>query len=1129
VVDRVISVRLEIEVARARRDAKAAEASFRGIATAAETAGRSDKSMQRLSTATKGARTELAAVGGLSSRLGGVTASLKGMAAAGAAVAALSIFKTVIDEAREAERVGRKTEAVIASTGGQANVTAGQVSTLADRLSKLAGVDDEVIAQGENVLLTFTKVRNETGKGNDIFDQAATVALDMAAALDKTGDSGAEMQANVIRIGKALNDPIKGMTALTKVGVSFTSSQRAQVAAMVESGDVLGAQKLILQELQTEFGGMAEASADSIGKAQVSWANFAEAVGQKVMPAVTAVSNWALNTGVPALGQVADVVGNVVGPAFRGLLSAGQGIVGLWQSLPGPIQAGAIAMGVWALAGDRVTGIFSRAAAPLKNFSDQVRAQPADLTRLGASVAVLESNIPAISRMGTAFRSAKGEASGFGGTLRGVASAGFSGLKAAAGGLMGLLGGPWGLALAGAAALLAWLAGRSAEAEQKQRKLAEAGKSVAQAIAEQNGEYNKTTRQAAAKAAEDEGLLKIADELGISLPRVTNAVEGQGNAYAGLKAELEGVLAGKREELEQAKAVRGSGEKQAQIQAEIDQYQALLTGVNGLVSGRDSEYAANKRVASGSGELIAAEGAVAGATDGATTAVEEQKQAVDNLLSSLRTYWSESAAAVENQIAWEEQWDALSQSIRENGTSLDINTLKGRNNANALGALIKTSQNMMATDIQAGMALDVASGKHVRRTNTLIQEARRAGMNSRAVADLIGKYNGVPGNVTTWLAQKGLGPVRQNLSWLTAIQTLLKDGIEATPGAIAARMRKASGYTSSGNEDYAGGRATGGLIRGPGGPTSDKAGLFRLSNKEFVQQAAATDYYGVGFMEALNERRIPREAFPGFARGGLVAPYPVDVSNTWMPTKQQVEDAFYRTHPELAKVGKMKSWAQAQAGKRYSWGAVGPGAYDCSGLVGNLYAISRGLSQYRRYFTTASMGPGKFGMASGPGKVTVYLGNGHTAANVGGLHAEAYGGNGVPLAIGRVGTPLSYYHTTMHMTGAGMARGGLVALRSSRRARQLSFLECGWPEPPAGESGQAARMRGSYRRGTNRVPMDGLYQLHRGERVTPAGRRGPDEVVVTLRSDGTPFSDLVIDSLHKADKTGRVHLRVQSR
>jgi hypothetical protein len=146
-------------------------------------------------------------------------------------------------------------------------------------------------------------------------------------------------------------------------------------------------------------------------------------------------------------------------------------------------------------------------------------------------------------------------------------------------------------------------------------------------------------------------------------------------------------------------------------------------------------------------------------------------------------------------------------------------------------------------------------------------------------------------------------------------------------------------------------------------------------------------------------------------------------------------------------IGAMQKWALAQAGKRYLWAAVGPNSYDCSGLVGNLWAMATGNPLYRRYMTTSSMGAGRYGMVSGPGAFTVYLSRsgGHTAANVGGLHAEAYGGNGTPNAIGRIGTSLSYYQEKLHLPG--LAAGGTL---HDKRARLDSFVQRGWPEPPAG-------------------------------------------------------------------------------
>lgn len=253
----------------------------------------------------------------LNGKFSGVGKAITGIAAAGAALGVVSFFKTAIDEAREAAKVTRQTEAVLKSTGGVANVTAKQIDTLATALSNKAGIDDEIIASGANVLLTFTKVRNEVGKGNDIFNQGTSIALDMSAAL------GTDLQASVIQVGKALNDPIKGVTALQKVGVSFTAAQKDEIKALTAKGDLLGAQKLILGELNTEFGGMAAASADAGAKMKVAFGNMAESVGNMILPIFTWLANWITNKVIPAASTLAATVGTWLEPV---LMSAGAAI-----------------------------------------------------------------------------------------------------------------------------------------------------------------------------------------------------------------------------------------------------------------------------------------------------------------------------------------------------------------------------------------------------------------------------------------------------------------------------------------------------------------------------------------------------------------------------------------------------------------------------------------------------------------------------------------------------------------------------------------------------------------------------------------------------------------------------------
>lgn len=221
------------------------------------------------------------------SRFGKVFAysSMSPLKAIGAAAVGLfavqkvkDFFQGAIGEARESQKVSAITAQVIKSTGGAANISANQVGKLAGSISNLTGIDDEAIQSGANLLLTFKNIRNEAGRGNDIFNQTTSIMTDMATAMGK------EPKAAAIQLGKALNDPIKGISALSRVGVTFSDGQKKVIESLVASGDVVGAQKIILRELKSEFGGTAAAAATAGEKFRTAFANFQEAVGTALLP-----------------------------------------------------------------------------------------------------------------------------------------------------------------------------------------------------------------------------------------------------------------------------------------------------------------------------------------------------------------------------------------------------------------------------------------------------------------------------------------------------------------------------------------------------------------------------------------------------------------------------------------------------------------------------------------------------------------------------------------------------------------------------------------------------------------------------------------------------------------------------
>lgn len=253
-------------------------------------------------------------------------------AALGAGQKAIDFMRSAVAEAREAEKVSKLTAQAIKTTGGAANVTADHVGKLAESISNKTAVDDEAVQSGANLLLTFKNVRNEVGKGNDIFDRATAAAVDLSAAGFGSVSGASKM------LGKALNDPVKGISALGRAGVTFTSGQKSQITALVESGQVAKAQGMIMKEVESQVGGSAAAQASSADKLKVAWANFQESIGTQMLPTIdkllnkgVQVTQWAQNN--PGVVRGLAVAFGVLAVAFIALTSPVTLIIGALAAL----------------------------------------------------------------------------------------------------------------------------------------------------------------------------------------------------------------------------------------------------------------------------------------------------------------------------------------------------------------------------------------------------------------------------------------------------------------------------------------------------------------------------------------------------------------------------------------------------------------------------------------------------------------------------------------------------------------------------------------------------------------------------------------------------------------------------
>lgn len=210
--------------------------------------------------------------------------------ALGAFGAGFLAFRSGFADLQQGAAAAAQTAAVLKSTGNAAHVSAGQVAQYAGAVQAKTGVDDAAVQSGENLLLTFTNIQNVAGKGNDIFNQTRQTMVDLSVAF------GQDTKSSAIQLGKALQDPVKGMSALSRVGVTFTAGQQKTIKAMVASNNLLGAQKLMLKAVNLQVAGSANAYGKTlpgmIARAKGWLDNFTGAIIAKAIPALAKMIGW---------------------------------------------------------------------------------------------------------------------------------------------------------------------------------------------------------------------------------------------------------------------------------------------------------------------------------------------------------------------------------------------------------------------------------------------------------------------------------------------------------------------------------------------------------------------------------------------------------------------------------------------------------------------------------------------------------------------------------------------------------------------------------------------------------------------------------------------------------------------
>lgn len=225
-----------------------------------------------------------------------------GIAAAGLGAVALNFVKGA-EFAKQADDRLAAVNKTMGLFGAQTDAVTKRLIEIGDKGEYKFGILAESIKDVQSKLLTFKEIAQEANVTGGLFDRATQAALDLQAA------GFGEATQNAVQLGKALNDPIKGITALARSGVTFTAQEKEKIKALVESGKMYEAQELLLKAIETQVGGTAEATATATFKIGAAFGHVRDELGTLLLPLFEKFADFMINKVVPYATKFGEVVG----------------------------------------------------------------------------------------------------------------------------------------------------------------------------------------------------------------------------------------------------------------------------------------------------------------------------------------------------------------------------------------------------------------------------------------------------------------------------------------------------------------------------------------------------------------------------------------------------------------------------------------------------------------------------------------------------------------------------------------------------------------------------------------------------------------------------------------------------
>jgi len=206
------------------------------------------------------------------------------------AIRLLPVFAQMGAESRKADIQLRFMLENMQGVGAATDATVKRMAAYADQVNKATGIDDEQVKAVQRKLLVFKTLRLTADELGGTFDRTTAAAIDLAAA------GFGDMEANAIKLGRVLENPVKNLNALSRAGITFTEQEKRKITQLQESGKLLEAQNLVLRSVENRVKGIAEASATPFEKLNAQFQQIGDSIGEAMLPALeevnVQVSEW---------------------------------------------------------------------------------------------------------------------------------------------------------------------------------------------------------------------------------------------------------------------------------------------------------------------------------------------------------------------------------------------------------------------------------------------------------------------------------------------------------------------------------------------------------------------------------------------------------------------------------------------------------------------------------------------------------------------------------------------------------------------------------------------------------------------------------------------------------------------